>query len=511
MFIDARSLSDGSTIEADIAIVGAGAAGITLARELAATGAQIALFESGGYDYEEATQDLNEGETVGQPYTPLVMDRLRFLGGTTNHWSGGCRPLEPSDLRDWPFARDALDPYYRRAQAICQLGAFTYEPQDWATGDAAPFALPAGSPLRQGLIQYSPPTRFGTAYRDALKQAPNVAVHLHANLVDIESDTGGRAVAGLRLAVLQGPRFSARAKHYVLAAGGIENARLLLNAGGGSGLGNGSGMVGRCFMDHADVGNAATVVFTEAYPALAFYDQHEVRGASVQGFLTIDEAVRAREGLPPLCFGFAAGAPVDDLARESLRQLYQNVRAGRMPDHLGVAVTHILNGIEYKVDTAYDRLLRRRPSFYSTYYTCGSPPDPESRVSLSEKRDALGLRQARLDWRLPGDFVAKMRRAHEIFGAGLGAAGLGRLKINEEAAGGAISGLENAHHEMGTTRMHADPRHGVVDADCRMHGMSNFFIAGSSVFPSYGMDNPTLTIVALAVRLADRLKTELSA
>ncbi|MGH7087867.1 MAG: GMC oxidoreductase, partial [Stellaceae bacterium] len=491
-------------------IIGAGAAGITLARELASTSAKIALFESGGLDYEQATQELNEGTVAGVPYTPLVMDRLRFFGGTTNHWSGGCRPLEASDFADWPFGRDTLLPYYRRAQPICQLGPFTYDAKDWATDAARPAPFAAGSSLRQGIIQYSPPTRFGQVYRDDLKTARNVAVHLHANLVDI--DTDGEGVAAMRLQTLEGKSFRARAKRYVLAAGGIENARILLNAQGGRGVGNGGDMVGRCFMDHAEVPKAAQIVFTAPRPVLAFWDDHPVRGTNVQGFVAIDPALRQREGLPPLAFGFEAGAPVDDLGRESLRQIYESLRAGHIPDHLGFAVSQVLDAIEFKAEAAYDRVLHREPTVYSTFFSCGSPPDPASRVTLDDKRGALGLRRARLDWRLPKDFEAKMAAAHEVLGRELGAAGLGRLRINSAANGhDPMQGLGNGHHEMGTTRMHADPRHGVVDADGRVHGLGNFFIAGSSVFPSYGADNPTITIVALALRLADRLKMELSA
>jgi choline dehydrogenase-like flavoprotein len=515
MFIDARTLPEGAAVEADIAIIGAGAAGITIAREFAYGTARIALFESGGLDYEEATQRLNAGASVGQAYAPLGMDRLRYFGGTTNHWSGGCRPFDASDLEGWPFGPAALVDYYRRAQPICQVGPFDAAPQYWGSGAAMPLSLPDGSPLQTGVIQYSPPTRFGTVYRAVLEKAANVAVHLHANLVDIETDDEAGAVTGLALACLGGNRFRAHARHYVLAAGGIENARLLLNANKGqqpAGLGNENDLVGRYFMDHADVPDTTTIVFADPHPPVGFYDVRTVRGQNVAGYLTIAASVREKAGLPALCFGILPGAPTDsDLATESVRQIFASLRAGRMPDHLGFAVARVVRGIEGRIGDLEQWLLHRSPAYYSTYYTCGSPPDRDSRVTLDTEIDPLGLRRARLDWRLPGDFPETVRRAHAILAQGLGAAGLGRVRLNGPQTGDdPLRGLQNAHHEMGTTRMHPDPRQGVVDADCRVHGLANLYVAGSSVYPTYGPDNPTFTIVALALRLADHLKARQS-
>lgn len=509
MFIDARKIPDGTVVEADIAIVGAGAAGITLAHEFAGTRTKVALFESGGFDYDEATQRLNIGESVGQTYAPLDMDRLRFFGGTTNHWSGGCRPFDASDLEGWPFGPAALANFYRRAAVLCQIGPVDVPLNSWARPDAAPLVFPVGSPLATGLVQYSPPTRFGPVYRATLDKATDFAVHLHANLVDIVLNAGGNAVDRMALACLSGTRFAARARLYVIAAGGIENARILLNANKQqpAGLGNGHGLVGRYFMDHCDVPDTATVVFSGTHPRLGFYDVRSIDGHDVEAYLTIDPAVRAEEGLPALCFGLQPGAPPDtDLATESVRQIVDNVLAGRLPDHLDFAVGRIVRGVEARLTGWEQRLLHQKPAYYSTYYTCGSPPQRASRVTLDDKLDALGLRQVRLDWRLPSDFRATMARAHAVLAKGLGAAGLARLRYHGADGNDLMRDVQNSHHEMGTTRIHPDPRQGVVDADCRVHDVGNLFMAGSSVFPTYGPDDPTLTIVALALRLADHLK-----
>ncbi len=511
MILDARTLPAGTVLDADLCVVGGGAAGITLARDLAGTKARVMLFESGGLDFDAATQELYDGEVAGQSFTPLDVDRLRYFGGTTNHWSGGCRPFDSADFDGWPFGRDTLEGYYRRAQGICQLGPFTYAAEDWRTEQARPMRFAADSPWRSGVFQGSPPTRFGAVYRQDLAGAPNISVYLNANLVEIETTEEARQVTGLRLACLHGPQLRARARFYVIAAGGIENARLLLNSDKvqKTGLGNGNDLVGRCFMDHADVANPATFLFTGTPEEIAFYQPHEVRGQNIEGYVYAAPELLKKEGLPPFCIGFQLGTHTDkDLAKESALLIYRSVMAGHVPDHLGFYVSRMLNGAAWTVQETYRRLLHKDLPLYSTYYTSGSPPDPESRVTLIGAVDALGMRRVKLHWRLPGDFVGNMRRAHEILAQEMGRADLGRLRFHPALAGDdSTIDIQNAHHEMGTTRMHNDPKQGVVDADCRVHGIANLFIAGSSVFPTYSFDNPTMTIVALALRLSDHLKT----
>jgi choline dehydrogenase-like flavoprotein len=510
MFIDARTLPEGTRIEADVIIVGAGAAGITLARDLAGEKRQVVLFESGGFDFSAETQALYEGEAVGQPYTPLDVDRLRYFGGSTNHWGGGCFPFPAAEFKTWPFGRDVLDDYYRRAQEICQLGPFTYSPEDWKTEQSRPLSFAIDSPIRTGVHQDSPPTRFGEVYRHDLASASGLTVYLNANLLDIETDENARTVTGLQVGCFGGHRFRARAKHYILASGGIENPRLLLNSNKAQkqGLGNAFDLVGRYFMDHAEIGNTATILFSGSPEETAFYSDHNVRGHEIGGYLYFDPPLQEKEGFPPLAFGLSVGSlPDKDQAKESLQLIYRNLLAGRIPDHFTYYLSRIMRGVEWMAEASYERVFSKGVSVLSTFYNCGSPPDPESRVTLMEDVDALGMRKVKLNWRLPSNFEQTMRRAHEVLAQELGRAGLGRLRINSKETGyDPMQYIQNGHHEMGTTRMHLDPRQGVVDANCQVHGIANLFVAGSSVFPSYSFDNPTLTIVALALRLSDHLK-----
>ena len=520
MFVDARTLSAETTIEAETCIVGAGAAGITLARELAGPASRVVVLESGGFGFEEGIQNLYAGEVVGHAFPPLDVDRLRYLGGTTNHWDGGCSPFDPIDfekrdyVRDsgWPFDRAALDPYYERAQRVCQLGPYTYKPEDWVAAAAGTyFDFGPGARFHTSVIQNSPPTRFGTVYRDALANAPGLVVYLHADVVDIETTDNAAEVTGLRVACLGAAQFRVRARRYVLAAGGIENPRLLLNADRveNNGLGNANDLVGRYFMDHLSASKAANVVFNARYPSFAFYDYHVVNGTQVYGCFQATEETQRREGLPNFHIGLRPGHLADvSTSVASLRTLYKSVRAGKWPTNLGYHLGRIIGDLDGLAASLYHEIRDDQPPLFTTSYSAESPPDPESRVKLIDARDALGLRRVALDWRVSGDFAEKMARAHQLLAEEFGRAGVARLRLNTaETTGDPMELAQNGHHHMGTTRMHDDPKRGVVDADCRVHGKANLYVAGSSVFPTYSHDNPTYTLVALAIRLADHLKS----
>jgi choline dehydrogenase-like flavoprotein len=366
---------------------------------------------------------------------------------------------------------------------------------------------PHGSPT---VFQNSPPTRFGSVYRDDLARPESLQALLHANLVGIETSGDAGAVTGLRVAALGRPQFRVEAAQVILATGGIENARLLLNADAveRGGLGNGNDLVGRFFMDHPYLWKTANIVFAEDYPTLAFYDYRIRDGIKVDGFIGLTAEAQRREGLPNLMFSLDRGQLADESTGvAALRSMYRSARNGHWPDHLGHQLGRVIGDLDGLAGTLYRRATHREPILYSVSFACECPPDPASRVSLIAERDALGQRRVQLDWRLPGEFREILMRALQILGEEIGRAGIGRLRLNAtEEVDDVMASLENGHHHMGTTRMHDDPKQGVVDRNCRVHGKSNLYIAGSSIFPTYSYDDPTMTIVALALRLADHLK-----
>ena len=522
MLIDARSLSKDHRIETEVCIVGAGAAGVTLAREFIGQPFRICLLESGGLELDRETQSLYQGERTGHPYFPLDMARLRYFGGSTNHWEGWCRPLDEIDFETreylpysgWPFDRSHLDPFYGRAQTICQLGPFVYDADAWKL-DASPPLPFIGDRIITTIYQFSPPTRFGKVYRDEIARAGNTTTFLYANVVDMETTETGQTVTRLRVACLDGNKFWVSAKLFILAAGGIENPRLLLlsNKVQSAGLGNQHDLVGRFFMEHPHL---VSGLFLPSHPASStdlYRRPHNTeKKVSVLGALTLSAKALRREQLTNFSAILVPPRSWSQVSKgvASFKRLLSEFRRGSVPEDF---VKHLKNVIVDLDDVA----IASYRQFYKSEYPLATwlalenrseqVPNPDSRVTLTAERDRLGKNRVRLDWRLSSSDKRSIRRGHEIIGEELGRAGLGRLRVvvddNDSVWDSTMVG---GFHHMGTTRMHVDPQQGVVDANCRVHSMSNLFIAGSSVFPTSGYANPTLTIVALAVRLADHVK-----
>jgi choline dehydrogenase-like flavoprotein len=522
MLIDSRTLPEGHLVDTEVCIVGAGAAGITLARELAGSKFRVCLLESGGLDFDRETQSLNEGELTGQSYFPLEMTRIRYFGGTTNVWSGVCEPLDEIDFEErdwipysgWPFTKSNLDPFYMRAHSICQLGPYAYDAVSWSDSDrTAALPFEAGR-VTSKVFQFSPPIRFGKTYREDMTEADNITVYLNANAVEIETDEAAGTVTRLSVATLEGNRFDVSARILILALGGIETPRLLLlsNRVQAAGLGNQSDLVGRFYMEHPHLESGAILLSDPATP-IDLYERHNVKGIKIVGALTLEEETLRLEKL--LNFSatlvFSKGEEYD-LAETSegfgaLRYLYREFSRGNKPDDFWKHVSDVISDIDDVAVSLYGRFFKRDLPVFRLYNRTEQAPNPESRVTLSGEKDILGMNQVRLNWRLSELDKRSMRRAHEIIGQELGRAGLGRLMLElDDDDTTWPESLKGGCHHMGTTRMHIDPKRGVVDENCRIHGLSNLYVAGPSVFPTAGFANPMLTLVALSVRLADHIK-----
>ncbi|MEW5686497.1 MAG: GMC family oxidoreductase [Pseudomonadota bacterium] len=496
--IDARDAPDGSEIEADIVIIGGGVAGAVLGRELAGSTLRVAILEGGGRTADPASQELYKG--AGVLTSPdgserridafLTDSRARMLGGTGNIWGGRCIPLTPADFRrnpwtpnsGWPLSRRTLDPFYARACDHLSVPRF-------AAGSAGLPTYEVSSDFWSQPGYWSPCTGnrdrglFDT-FRAGHAEAVNIDIWINANVREIVLDAASDTIDHLEIACLNGRRHTARARAYVLATGGIENARLLLasNRVRSEGLANRQGLVGRYFQGHV------------AYIARAKADE------------TTSMLMTAGGDLTPYDF------PTDRRAHLTLA----TTEKGRKRLRTGGFDVNIYR--RYKIDptpaaSAVTDMARRLdggagdPVHHVIGVQAEQPPVPESRVVLGRDADALGMPRVELQWRLPASHWDTLERSVDALGHGLGASGRGRLCWPfERARYSEISVL--ARHHIGTTRMSRDPEHGVVDADCRAHDVANLYVAGSSVFPTSGIANPTLTLVALAIRLADHLKRD---
>ncbi len=503
MLIDARELRDGSRVDADLCIVGAGAAGISLAREWIGAGRRVVLLESGGFEPDAGTQDLYAGEAVGNviatPDLHLVRTRLRFFGGSTNHWGGYCRPLAPLDFESrpwvpesgWPVDRRELDPFYARALSLIEVPPFGGDYDRDRLRERPTLDLGADSGIETSMIHLSS-TRFGQRYRQEIVTAGEIALYLHANALEFETDDADRRVARLQVACLAGPRFSVHARTFVLATGGIENARLLLLSRRDrvAGLGNRHDLVGRFFMDHLSL-EAGRALFTRPVGDLSLYRAVRPGGRVASlGLITTSEAAQREKQL----LGFSA--------RVLLEREAKRLPADRPLLDITWALDHLSEP-------------RSSASAQGEAITAGlmvvaeQAPDRKSRVTLGTDRDALGQPRARLDWRVARADYDSIARSLELMARDLGQAaqGRGQLRISPEEMRPRSNGWS---HHMGTTRMHEDPRSGVVDAQCRVHGVENLYVAGSSVFPTGGSEGTTtFTLLALTLRLSDHLKREM--
>ena len=532
MIADAYGVPRGTVLEADLCIIGGGPAGISLALAFDSCPLRIVLLEAGGLTRDHIGQSLYKGESVGLHYDDLDQSRSRYFGGSSNCWGGFSRPLDQHDFETrewvpnsgWPISRDDLEPYYRRAQAILQLGPFDYDAGKWEAWigrrDVCLLPLGAGRAVNR-IAQISPPVRFGHCYRDDLSQSGNVTVYLNANVTEVHTPGMVAEVTAVTVRTLAGVSFLVTAKTYIVAAGGLETPRLLLasNSYQPTGVGNHYDVVGRYFMDHPRL-RTGTIRFRNPRTNSGIYDMHiaysgaiRAHGVKTSAYLGLTtETLRAERMGSTRCYvrsryagdGERTYAAVNHLrmAMRERNSLWERSAAdllniaGQVPNLALLAA-----GLKLRVP-----FLARG---FDTEIVTEPTPLPDSRVTLGTERDRLGMPRIRVDWRLGELEKRTILRTQAILEEELAATGAASLHpdVDMPAGGGEWpTGLNGCWHHMGTTRMHTDPRQGVVDANCRVHGVNNLYIAGSSVFPTAGADMPTLTIVALALRLAEHIK-----
>ncbi|MGN6637396.1 MAG: GMC oxidoreductase [Mucilaginibacter sp.] len=508
MHIDARELPDNTVIEGDICIIGAGAAGISMALDWMNTPYKVILLEGGGFEYEAKMQDLYRGKETGQRYYPLESARLHYFGGTTGHWAGFCSPLDPIDFekRDWvphsgwPITRADLDPYYTKAQVNLDLGPFEYDYKYWLDQDPTKVSLPIDQNVVFNKIwQFSPPTRFNAKYKDTIINAPNINLYTYANAVDITANEPVNAIQQVTVKNFAGKTHTVKAKVFVSACCAMQNARLLLasNKQAPNGLGNDNDLVGRYFMEHLEIKSAE----------MWFPDPDPLKLYSIEFGKT---KWRAELGITPevqkkhrILNGTASFTPLEAARKQpAFIDIWKSSDPNERKKAFGKYDVTDKKAQSKKGYTAYQLFTRIEQA-----------PNPNSRISLDTDTDALGMRRAMLHWELTPFEKRSIRTIYEIIGQQLGLAEKGRVRLMEylrdendttwpEFTGG-------GWHHMGTTRMNEDPKQGVVDADCKVHGIANLYIAGSSCYATAGSPNPTLTLVALTLRLSDHLKGQM--
>ena len=528
MLIDLEKATADLTLNADICIVGAGAAGVALARKLMPLGHEVCLLESGGMDFEERTQDLFAGENIGMEYYDLDHARLRFFGGTTNIWGGRNIPLDRIDFqkRDWvphsgwPITLDQLNPYYKAAHDSLELGEFEYSHKLWEKLPVDPVDF-AAETLSTHFWRFDGfAERFNSRRCTDLVNSGNVKIVLHANTVGLQASVGAKGITALNARTLSGTKLLVQAKHYVLACGAIENARLLMasNDVESNGIGNSRDLVGRFFMEHPH----GRIAHLETRDPAAFWAHHRKRYTAgivpVAPAVVMTEELQKRLGVLNSAATFKLQKDPEKGASLSHRA-YMNMKHKMSPTKSGRRVWQTWRGAQNTLQRHLAMPLLRIGVFInslSIYVMARAEqaPNPASRVVLSQEKDALGQHRANLDWRMCSLDKETMLQFGNTLKSEMGRLGVGKITTcewledgrpewpNDPSVGNHPIG---GYHHMGTTRMSDSPETGVVDKNCTVHGYDNLHIAGSSVFTTGGWANPTLTILALSHRLGEHL------
>jgi choline dehydrogenase-like flavoprotein len=555
MIVAPRDLSEGSVIEADLCIVGSGPVGITLARELKDTGLQIVIL-AGGVERETlANQDLHKGIVLPTgSHEPLEENRRRAFGGASIAWGGRCIPFDDIDFEKrewipnsgWPFTYKDLEPRFVRAIEICKAGNFIFDARKAVKGETR-------SEIIKGLDnedidstkmeRWSPPVRFATDYYEDLSNATTIKVLLDTHLVAFNNGDKKEVVSSVT-AKVEKRTITIKATTYVLACGGIENARLLLaskNKFHQNGIGNDNDNVGRYYQCHF-FGTFASVSPSDRKNFVFNFERDEdgvyyrrrwwiTRKAQIQKqigniifFLHQDEHIEGhRDSLFSLAF--VSRYILSAIRGRSIKKAKEDWALNKFAVKLHAAVVlnegwrivpNLINYVQGKFQRRQLPLLL--PSInsktFGLYCQAEHAPNPESRITISDTEfDALGVPRAVVKIAFTAIDKKTIVEAHKIFAERFTQCRLGKIDLNmedlERFIDKSFANVNSAAHHLGTTRMSVDPKNGVVDENCKVHGMDNLFIMGGSIFPTGGHCNPTLTILALTIRLAEFFKSSI--
>jgi choline dehydrogenase-like flavoprotein len=543
---DPTPLGSRAVIETDVCVIGAGPAGIAFARECIGQPFRVAVLESGGLAPDPATQALSAGHVDSHHYSADALGggRERGFGGTPNLWLYHTEPGDgriyarslPPEAVDfagdpdrpesgWPLSLQTLAPYYERAQRTWNGGPFDYSVARWANEAQPPLPF-RDATVTTKMSQHGSRDVFALGYRDDLVAAENIDLYVGCTVLELEADDTGGEIRHAKVSGPDGTTFSVAAKVFILACGGVENAQLLLlsEATQPGGPGNRHDNVGRYVTDHPEFRLGMLIPARHGLvDEIGLYDMRWVGATLVSGLLTIDEAVKRDQRLLNLSAVLTPQRPTFGSPAERALKTFQVIPRGERPQaplrHLGAMIRSPLTTID---------LVRRYHRDYEEYHggwsrrTVDRSPygpielhaaaeqtaDRDNQITLGDGRDQLGRRTVSLRWRWSPADQANLIRSTQILASEIEGSGLGRFERWVDFDGPTRPYHRGFHHPMGSTRMHADPSCGVVDTNARVHGIENLYIAGSSVFSNgHGYANPTLTVLALAVRLADHVKS----
>ena len=497
---------------ADVCIVGAGAAGITLAVEFARKGKQVILLEGGGSIREDASQALYDSEIVGLPHRGIHTGRIRVKGGTTVRWGGQILELNDLDFTarpgvpesGWPFPKTELTPYYERALQLEGLAGV--ERNDEAVWHDHNLPFTQFPNLEAYLSRWCPEPNFARLHNKTLTNHPKIHLWLHSSAVELIVE--GESAAGLRCRTLTGIEAIFRARRYIFALGGIESSRFFLQPRTGGLPWNRSGLLGQHFQDHIDC-NAAQVIPHDLVGFHETFDPIFSRNFKYLPKLRLPPALQSQLGT--LSVGSTMGFEDTGKARMQAKHTIRNLMRGRFSEVTGANLSHTAKHVPMLFSQAWRYYVQRRAYAPPTVRIflrihCEQEPTSRSSITLTDQRDPLGLLRIRFDWQISERELETIRQY--VLVAQRSLAGVANIIPDEDLMSGSpnfLARCDDSNHHMGGMRMSTSDSTGVVDPNLRLYGLSNTYICSSAVFPCSGFSNPTHTVLALAIRLSDHL------
>jgi len=514
MYFDARELDNNSLIEGDICIIGAGAAGISIALDWINTNYKVILLEGGGFEYDKKIQNLYKGKINGPKCLPLMSSRSHLFGGTTNIWGGHCSPFDEMDFEKrnwvdnsgWPIKKKDLNPYYEKATKILELQTDDYSINYWLKNNPSYTKLQINNDIiTEKIWQYSPPTRFNDKYKDVIIDAKNIYLYTYANVTNISANENISSIKEVTLKNHTGKTHKVKAKYFILACGAIQNARLLLNSKKqiNNGIGNENDNVGRYFMEHVHV-NAAELWLNNTFPMSFYLLNWGITKGRAELAITANEQQKHRI--------LNGTAKIDFLKNDRSRKSFFDMYSNEDPKKNGYIMSYS-EKINKKIQLFKASRVENIDRAYGLNVKIEQVPNPDSRVFLDNEKDVLDMQKANLRWEITSFEKRSIKKMVELIGREVGVSDIGRIKLMESLHDGNNQNwIENRYpgcHHMGTTRMSNNPKNGVVDLNCKIHSLNNLFVAGSSCFTTSGSANPTLTLIALSLRLSNYVKSKI--
>lgn len=545
MFIDGSLYDSSQVLKTNICIIGAGAAGISIALKLANSHHNVILLESGGLKHDAYGEKLNKGFIApGSSHEPLEKYRRRTIGGTTSAWGGRCLPFDPIDFKNrdyvndsgWPIDKETLSLYYSEATKICEAGNNSYLSTE-SFPDKQKEIFPGFDSEHissQALEKWSPPTHFGKKYGHTLKEAPNIQVIYNLSCTHIQLNDNGTDVVSVKVSGKNKLFHIIEADQFILAGGCIENTRLMLASNDihQAGIGNHFDVLGRYYMAHLWGVTTKVKLNHQTLPSYIHDFEKDSEGIYVRRRFAMTEQGQRELGILNVIGFFFRPEVHDPSHKDPIMSIIHLMKSGSMSITGGTKwdentrkhVANVVMGLPKAVNQIRQinrqRKEKRRLPYVITpknareqhfYYQAEQAPNPTSRISLSpNERDASGLARAIVNLQFSDIDLKTVKVFHQKMGERFAKSKLGEFHYDEQAITAnyetMVNDFDSGSHHIGSTRMSDSPQKGVVDANCKVHGVDNLYISGASIFPTSSHANPTLTIVALALRLADQLK-----